>query len=188
MLWEKIHLRKKTRELANICGWIIWEECTTHGVRTLVVTIRHNSKGINLINKPIINDYCHAGPSSIRRIFIIVKKLCWLYLTDFYNWRRLWKFICYSSFNWWRDVSEILSITPVDTELSVLKRHMEELKKDNELLPTHLNRNNYCIIMWIQFLFNHIYLHNNLFLYGIIYDHILLFEYIYLYTLRYLML
>ena len=45
------------------------------------------------------------------------------------------------------DVAKKSSVTPVDTELSVLKNLIEELKKENELLRAQLNLKNYCIIM-----------------------------------------
>jgi len=133
---------EKTRELAKICGWENWESCTNHGLRALGVTILHNCKEINLTNKPVLNHCRHAGPTS---------QIPYNRESDIANSALQNALI--------GDVKpEILSIAPVDTELSVLKghivelkkendRHIEELKKENDLLRNQLKHKNQCIIM-----------------------------------------
>ena len=99
---------EKTRELAKICGWENWQSCTNHGLRDLGVTILHNRKEINLTNKPVLTHCRHAGPTS---------QIPYNRETDIANSTLQDALI--------GDVkSEILSIAPVDTEVSVLKGHI----------------------------------------------------------------
>ena len=121
---------EKTRELAKICGWKNWEECTNHGLRALGVTILQNSKELNLTNKPVLTHYRHAteqSQSPYNRDSLVANSNLQNALIG--------------------DVAKKSSVTPVETELSVIKHLMEELKKENELLRAQLNRKNYCIIM-----------------------------------------
>ena len=113
---------EKTRELAQICGWKIWEECTYHGLRAMGVTILHNSNKINLTNKTVLT-YCrHTSKKSqnpYNRDTLIANSNLQDALIG--------------------DVAKISSATPVDTELSVLKKLVDELKNENELLRSAFN-------------------------------------------------
>ena len=123
-------ITEKTRELAKICGWENWEECTNHGLRAMGVTILHNSININLTNKPVPTHCRHASEKSqnpYNRDTLIANSNLQDALIG--------------------DVAKKSSATPVDTELSVLKKMMDELKNENKLLRDQVNRKNYCIIM-----------------------------------------
>ena len=123
-------IAEKTRELEKICGWKIWEECINHGLRAMGVTILHNSNKINLTNKPVLNHCRHASEKSqnpYNRDTLIANSNLQDALIG--------------------NVDKKSSATPVDTELSVLKKIVDELKNENELLRVQLNRKNYYIIM-----------------------------------------
>ena len=104
-------IAEKTRELAKICGWKNWEECTYHRLRAIGVTILRNSNIINLTNKPILTHCRHASKTShnsYNRDTLIANSNLQDALIG--------------------DVAKKSSATPVDTELSVLKKLVEELK------------------------------------------------------------
>ena len=118
-------ITEKTRELAKICGWKNWEECTNHGLRAMGVTILHNSNKINLTNKPLLTHSRHPSEKSqnlYNRGILIANTNLQDALTG--------------------DVTKKSTATPLDTELSVLKKIVDELKNENELLRVQLNRKN----------------------------------------------
>ena len=119
-------ITEKTRELVKICGCENWEECTNHGLRAMGVTILHNSNKINLTNKPVLTHSRHPSEKSQnpynRDIRIANSNLQDALIGD---------------------VAKKSSATPLDTELSVLKKIVDELKNENELLRVQLNRKNY---------------------------------------------
>ena len=88
-----------------------------------------------MTNKPVLNHCRHAGPTS---------QIPYNRESDIANSALQNALI--------GDVkTEILSIAPVDTELSVLKGHIVELKKENDLLRNQLKHKNQCIIVNINF-------------------------------------
>ena len=98
-----MQLEKKTRELAKICGWKNWEECTNHGLRALGVTILHNTKELNLTNKPVPTHYRYAteqSQSPYNRDSLVANSNLQNTLIG--------------------DVAKSSSVTSIDTELSVL--------------------------------------------------------------------
>ena len=117
MCYGRNTIAGKIRELSKICGWLNWEECTNHGIRTLWVTILHNNKEINLTIKPILNHYHHADPTSQnpynRETAITNSTLQNTLIGDVSEIPSVTPALI-------GDVSEILCITPVDTELLVL--------------------------------------------------------------------